>query len=39
MPKKTKEKDEALLKLKEKLNIKNINSIPRIQKVVVACGI
>lgn len=39
MPKKTTEKDEALLKLKDKLNIKNINSVPRIQKVIVACWI
>jgi len=39
MPKTTKEKNEALTQLQEKLKIKNINAIPRIEKVIVACGI
>lgn len=39
MPKTTKEKNEALTQLQEKLKIKNINAIPKIEKVIVACGI
>jgi len=39
MPKITKEKNEALIQLKDKLNIKNINAIPKIEKVIVACWI
>jgi ribosomal protein L5 len=37
MPKTSKEKNEALIQLKDKLNIKNINAIPKIEKVIVAC--
>ncbi len=39
MPKTSKEKNEALIQLKDKLNIKNINAIPKIEKVIVACWI
>jgi ribosomal protein L5 len=37
MPKTSKEKNEALITLKEKLNIKNINAVPRLEKVVIGC--
>jgi len=37
MPKTTKEKNEALMQLQNNLNIKNINAVPKIEKVVVAC--
>jgi hypothetical protein len=37
MPKVAKEKNEALIQLQDKLNIKNINAVPKIEKIIVAC--
>lgn len=39
MPKIKKEISERLLQLQEKLGIKNVNAIPKIEKIIVACGI
>jgi len=39
MVKKKNEKNDSLIELKEKLKIKNINAVPKIEKVIVACGI